>query len=70
MRLFVCKSHLKEAGGQELKYPIAKHHTKAHGGSDSTEKSDIETITLGARDGDQIKHLKQKESCWIYDLKS
>lgn len=33
------------------------------------EKSDIETITLGARDGDQIKHLKQKESCWIYDLK-
>lgn len=38
LRLFVCKSHLKEAGGQELKYPIAKHHTKAHGGSDSTWK--------------------------------
>lgn len=54
-----------------LSYPTAKHYMEAQHSNDSSLRvPGIEVISLGARGGDNVKCLKQREAYWIHALKA
>ncbi|CAH2324294.1 Hypothetical predicted protein, partial [Pelobates cultripes] len=56
---------------RQIDTPISKHLKLHHGGSsEGIRFSGIERVTLGPRGGDLDKKLLQRESFWIYKLKT